>query len=406
MKLKSLLFLLMGVLCWTACSDDDPQTPSPGPKPDEPGGDEPGVEVPFEVKNSVSNITTSAVDILVEPNDESTAFFAKVVEAATIENLSDDQVVAAMVEQEDFNANLHQDTLRTTVQELKSETDYALVSFGWAEGKASSFSKTLFRTLQGEQPPIQGEKFTASGLTVDYTSAKVTITPNDDNKKWFYYLMRKQYYDEYITYEGEQGPVVHCYYGWNNIAVENSMNISKYLTMMAYTGAQEINLANLNQDTEYVLMAMYVDVTNTDPTEVYDYDAIAIPFETLKAQSQAPEITIVNKGVQIDDNGFYNVYVTVKTNVADAGKYRFSPQAIWDLEVFDYENDPEAAFTMANMLGKPLDDEMCNALTSPQGYTFVQQMSKSDFEAAAPLFFAIWVQDAQGSRVAKVVTVE
>lgn len=406
MKLKSLLFLLVGALCWTACSDDDPQTPSPGPKPDEPGGDEPGVEVPFEVKNSVSNITTSAVDILVEPNDESTAFFAKVVEAATIENLSDDQVVAAMVEQEDFNANLHQDTLRTTVQELKSETDYALVSFGWAEGKASSFSKTLFRTLQGEQPPIQGEKFTASGLTVDYTSAKVTITPNDENKKWFYYLMKKRYYDEYLTYEGEDAPVVHCYYGWNNIAVENGMNIGKYLSMMAYSGAQEINLTKLDQDTEYVLMVMYVDVNNTDPTVIYDHEALAIPFATLKAQSQAPEITILGKGVNIDESGYYHIYVTVKSNVANAGKYHFSAQSQWDLDLFDYENDPEAAFTMANMMGRTLDDEMLNGLTSAAGYTFEQVLSKSDFEAIGPMFFAIWVQDAQGSRIAKVVPVE
>lgn len=406
MKLKSLLFLLMGALCWTSCSDDDPHNPvtPPGTDPVEPG--KPDVEVPFEVKSSVSNITTSAVDILVEPNNESTAYFAKVVEAAAIENLSDDQVVTAMNEQEDFTANLHKDTLKITVQDLKSETDYALISFGWTEGKSSSFTKTIFRTLQGEQPPVQGDKFTASGITIEYTSAKMTITPNDENKKWFYYLMKKKDYDEYLTYEGEQAPVVHCYYGWNNIAVENGMNIGKYLTMMAYSGAQEISITNLDQDTEYVLMAMYVDVNNADPTIIYDYDALVIPFETLKSQSQAPQITIVDKGVRVDDNGYYNVYVTVKTNVAAAGKYRFSPQSQWDLDLFDYENDPDAAFTMANMMGRSLDDEMCNALTSAQGYTFVQQMSKSDFEAVGPMFFAIWVQDAQGSRIAKVVPVE
>lgn len=395
MKNWRTLFLMLTAAVWafSACDDDDPENPAPNPP-----------ETSFSVSLSVTDVQATSAKVTAHPSDSLSTYYLSVLPSGELENVPVAQVVEKLTAAEDFDACLHIGAFETVLEGLAPATTYTIVTFKYASGRASAYTSHSFETPAGE---VSGDKFTISDMVTDYQSLKVHVKPNSLSQKWYYYVMLKSSYDEYLAKEGERGPLVHTYYYWNNVAVDNSMNIGDYLSLFAISGERDLNIGKLTQGTDYVFIVAYVDPANTDPTQLYDSDYTAIPFSTQKADgNHKPVIEYLGQQLTRNDDGTIDITVTLRADIAKDGKFRLSTQSQWPEKDFgDFMNNEDQAFTMANMMGKALSEDQLAQLTSPAGCTFSYNLTSEDFEELNPLVFAIWVSNEQGLRTAKAIPV-
>lgn len=385
--LKTILLLLLATLGMASCGDDEPDTP-PTPQDE------------FTLQLKVDEIQSTSAVITATPNDEQAPYFLKVVKADDLKDIPAAQVVTQMLEVDDFDACMHVGALTYTQEGLDANTQYIVVTFKYKDGKATAYATTSFVTASGAS--AEGERFSLSNLTADYESVKLHVTPSSLEQRWYYYVMLKSSYDEYLAKEGVNGPLVHTYYYWNNSAVDLSMNIGDYLSLLSIRGERDLEIDGLTQGTEYVFIVAYVDPSNTDPTQIYDSKYACIEFKTKEADgNNKPTIELLSSKVTSTDEGRI-IEVTIRTSVAKSGKFKLSSQSYWPAKDFsDFMTNEDQAFTMANMMGRELSEDQMAALTSPQGCTFTYQLSDADFEEMNPFVFAIWVANEQGLRTAK-----
>ena len=399
-KIFSLLMMALTVI-FGACSSDDNESADGG----QTGGE---VEQPVDFSLAVNKLTHDSICVQITPSDSAATYYAAIVAASEVDSMAEADFVKATMENPQFAAALRNGVSEVEAVNLLEKTKYAVVAFGiLKDGTAGKFFKQYLTT---NEAPATGDKFTVSGVTPAYTSVKFHVKPRELTLKWYYYIMEKKYYEEYLNNEGINGPITHTYYAWNNIGRDTGMNIGEYLSLVCYQGERDVEVPRLEQDKDYVIIAAYVDPANQiDPNDIFDYDYSATHFTTLKASNEAPEIDILDSGVNDTGNGYVDVYATVRTSVATDGKYSFSSLANWLAQgsIFEaYETDENIAYTMANLFGRTLSDEIKQGLTSADGYTFTQPLARTDYEENKPLVFAIWVNDEQGKRKAVAIRVD
>ena len=406
MKEKLFSFLMMTLMViFGACSTDDTTDDN---KPGD--GEQPGdkVEQTVDFSLAVNKLTHDSICVQITPSDSTATYYAAIVAASEVDSMAEADFVKATMESQQFAAALRKGASEMEAAHLLAKTKYAVVAFSTnQDGTAGKLFKQYLTT---NEAPVTGDKFTVSGVTPSYTSVKFHVKPRELTLKWYYYIMEKKYYEEYLNNEGINGPITHTYYAWNNIGRDTGMNIGEYLALVCYQGESDVEVPRLEQNKDYVIIAAYVDPANQiDPNDIFDYDYSATHFTTLKASSEAPEIEILDSGVADTGDGYVDVYATVRTNVANDGRYSFSSLANWLAQgsIFEaYETDENIAYTMANLFGRALSEEAKEGLTSAGGYTFTQSLARTDYEENKPLVFAIWVNDEQGKRKAIAVRVE
>ena len=393
-KIFSLLTMLLMCIV-SACSSDD-------------SAEEPVASLKLDL--AVENITENTVDVSITADDQDRTYYAGILRAEDVaEGTTDTELAAALMKDPNFSAGLRKGNAAYTADGLVDNTLYMLVAFGVnSDGTADAMYKMGFKTVK--KTVVEGDRFTISQVTPGYTSVKFHVQPSLLTQQWYYYIMERANYDGYLSSEGQSGPITHTYYAWNNYGRDLGLNIGEFLRTVAYSGERDVEVPALQPGKDYVIIVSYVDPMNqVDPTQIFDYEYTATPFTTLQATSDAPTVEFLDYGVNDTQDGYVELYATVRTSTAVNGKYSFSSLANWlaQGDIFaNYETDENIAYTMANLFGRMFSDDIQNGLTTQGGYTITQVLSVDDYEESKPIVFSIWVSDEQGKRTAKAVRLD
>lgn len=238
-----------------------------------------------------------------------------------------------------------QDGSSVTISEenLLSNADYVAVAFEYDTTEGAEIPAIFFKEFKTKEASTTVSHFTFSNKQIDFTTATVKVTPDDNNKYWCHYLMRTEDFVKY-SQNGDH-PIVHAYYGFNNLGAEEALyeeygnNFIGFIRKYALKGEQTIDAArfanyDIAPETEYTLLVMYVDYDNGDVTNVYDWDFSSWEFKTLKPDEDAPVITISDP---IIENGV--VTFDVKTSQStETLSYVFSLKSTEHDKYFTEEN--------------------------------------------------------------------
>ena len=159
--------------------------------------------------------------------------------------------------------------------------------------------------------------FATSDLVTDHTNFNLTVTPAKADAHWTYYIWTKKSYDETLATEARANIVMRSYFGLNNIAVEQGWSFGDIIQedKLGRVGTHTISAyQTLKNNTDYVVVLFYVDPTTVDPTEVYDYNYVAVPFKTSEPTADAAASLEVSEPVVVKDGFKYAVNFLVKTD--------------------------------------------------------------------------------------------
>lgn len=212
----------------------------------------------------------------------------------------------------------------TTLQcNLAAETDYLAVAFNFENWEAMhnqeaelKLFRKAFTTPEGALVNAE-DLFATSDLVTDHTNFNLTVTPAKADAHWTYYIWTKKSYDETLATEARANIVMRSYFGLNNIAVEQGWSFGDIIQedKLGRVGTHTISAyQTLKNNTDYVVVLFYVDPTTVDPTVVYDYNYVAVPFKTSEPTADAAASLEVSEPVVVKDGFKYAVNFRVKTD--------------------------------------------------------------------------------------------
>lgn len=179
-----------------------------------------------DFKFTVSNVTESKADLLVEPADTTAMYYLNVYESEDVVTLSDDSIASIInLEFEYYLQLLAMQGYEMTLEELlpillytgKIEdqitgltpaTDYTIIAAKMdAQGNVlGKIAKKNFTTLEA----VMGQLT----FTFENTGASVIVTPSNDYEPWDYYLLTAEEYAQYYNSDKNVAAAdAYAYYG-------------------------------------------------------------------------------------------------------------------------------------------------------------------------------------------------
>ena len=280
----------------------------------------------FEVEINVSDIKATSAVATAKPNSTANRYYFRVITKMELDAFGiyndDYQIFEYIIENPNSGDYITQG--ETTINcRLNAEMDYLAVAFNFENWEAVHNQEEeikLFRYAftTPEAPAVDPNSlFTYSNLQVTHTGFSVDVTPAQGEESfWGYYVWTKKSYDETLASESKANIVMRSYFGLNNIGVEQGYDFGTFIReYMGQTGSSTVvNYLPLNNKTDYVLVLFYMDPEVSDPTTVYDYNYVAIPFKTKEPSADTVASLEVSEPV-IVKNGFkYDIQFLVKTD--------------------------------------------------------------------------------------------
>lgn len=106
-----------------------------------------------------------------------------------------------------------------------------------------------------------------------------------------------------------------CMFAINNDAVEQLVSISEYVAANSKKIDGDFSFRGLKENTEYSILAFYVDPANNDPTKVYDWNYTRLDFTTKKADEDVG-LTVTDVTKTTDPSGYVTISCRIKTDNA------------------------------------------------------------------------------------------
>ena len=280
----------------------------------------------FEVAIEVSDITATSAVAKAKPNTTANRYYFRVITKMELDAFGiyndDYQIFEYIIENPSSGEYITQG--ETTLNcRLNADMDYLAVAFNFENWEAVHNQEEeikLFRYAFStpEAPEVDPNSlFTYSNLAVTHTGFSVDVTPAQGEESfWGYYVWTKKSYDETLASESKANIVMRSYFGLNNIGVEQGYDFGTFIQeYLGQTGSSTVvNYLPLHNNTEYVLVLFYMDPEVSDPTTVYDYNYVAIPFKTKEPSADTVASLEVSEPV-IVKNGFkYDIQFLVKTD--------------------------------------------------------------------------------------------
>ena len=281
----------------------------------------------FEIEIEVKDIKATSATAIAKPNSSANRYYFRVITKMELDAFGiyndDYQIFEYIIENPNSGDWLTQG--ETTLNcRLAAETDYLAVAFNyenWEDMHNQAAEMKLFRkaftTPEGE-PVDPNSLFVTDNLTTTHTNFPLDVTPAlGEDAHWTYYIWTKSSYEQTLATEAKANIVMRSYFGLNNIAVEQGYSFGDIIQTdkLGKQGSNTITAYEpLNNNTEYVVVLFYVDPTIVDPTEVYDYNYVAVEFKTQTPSAGAAATLEVSEPI-IVKNGFkYDIQFLVKTD--------------------------------------------------------------------------------------------
>lgn len=324
------------------------------------------VEEEFYVRITVSDITSNSAIVKATPNREDVKYFFRVFpqqEFIAFGILNNDREIFNYILESPFSNDYivkGEKTLNCT--DLAPNLDYIAIAFNadnYENVVAGAEPLQLVRkefTTEDAPEVDPTTLFTYENLETSHTSFSLDVTPvKGDDKLWAYYVFEKQYYNEYLAKSRHQ-VVTRAYFGLYNLYQEYNILNHLELTFNEFINEYHGNFGkatiesyeSLKHSTEYVVAIFYMDPEVDDPTVVYDYDYVAVNFETdVPDESMKATMDVQGPVIEKEDFGY-----TVSFNVAvdnNAAKLRYGAAA-WNENVAKYydPNDCESVRAFVN----------------------------------------------------------
>ncbi|MBO7264518.1 MAG: hypothetical protein J6U93_08390 [Alistipes sp.] len=278
----------------------------------------------FNVAINVKDITATSAVATATPNGSNRYYFRVItkmeLDAFGIYN-DNFQIFEYIIENPSSGDYITSGTTTLNCR-LSPKMDYLAVAFNFENWEAVHNQEEdiqLFRYAFStpEAPEVDPDTlFSYSNLVTTHTDFNLDVTPTLD-QQWTYYIWTKKSYDETLATESKASIVMRSYFGLNNLAVEQGYGFGNIIQedKLGRKGAATISAYQpLKNNTEYILVLFYVDPTTVDPTIVYDYNYVAVPFKTAEPTADAVA-TLSVSGPVIVKNGFkYDIQFLVKTD--------------------------------------------------------------------------------------------
>lgn len=280
----------------------------------------------FDIKIEVKDITATSATAIAKPNSTANRYYFRVITKMELDAFgiyNDDYQIFEYIIENPNSGNWI--TQGTTTREctLAAETDYLAVAFNfenWEQmhNKVNEMKlfRQAFKTPKGE-PVDASTLFTTGNLLTNHTNFNLDVTPAKADQQWTYYIWTKKSYDETLANEAQANIVMRSYFGLNNIAVEQGYGFGDIIQedKLGRKGSATISAyQTLKNDTDYVVVLFYVDPTTVDPTVVYDYNYVAVPFRTASPSTDIVASLEVSDAVVAKDGFKYVVNFLVKTD--------------------------------------------------------------------------------------------
>ena len=279
----------------------------------------------FNVAINVKDITATSAVATATPNGSNRYYFRVItkmeLDAFSIYN-NDYQIFEYIIENPSSGDYITSGTTTLNCR-LSPKMDYLAVAFNfenWENVHNQVEDIQLFRYAFStpEAPEVDSSTlFSYSNLVTTHTGMSLDVTPaQGEDSFWGYYIWTKKSYDETLATESKASIVMRSYFGLNNIGVERGYDFATFIKeYLGQTGTSTvINYLPLHNNTEYVLVLFYMDPEVSDPTTVYDYNYVAVPFKTLEPSANAAATLEVSDAV-VTKNGFkYDISFLVKTD--------------------------------------------------------------------------------------------
>ncbi len=376
--------------------------------------DEAGVVLPsseFNITIDVKNITSNSAQVIVTPNGANRYYF-RVIPKMELDSWSiynNDYETLKYICENPNSADYITSGTQNKTWTLHPAMDYVAIAFNyenWQDMYDKVVSTKLFK-YEFETPDAPAvdpdSMFITANLTTTNTSFSLDVTPvRGESAHWTYYVWTKASYDETLATEPRQNIVMRSCFGLNNIAVAQGYDFGAMIQTdkLGKVGSNTIYAyETLRPNTEYVVVLFYVDPTNSDPTEIYDYNYIAVEFKTIEASSAAPVLEISEPIIESSGFAGYNIMFNIKV---DASTVMLSKGAnIWSDSTFGKYWDPSDWNSIRAFCWLyPVNDE-----TLAQAKTDAGCVISFSSEGAADYVFFFEAENAEGTRTQHAVRV-
>ena len=350
----------------------------------------------FEIEIEIKDIKATSATAIAKPNSSANRYYFRVITKMELDAFGiyndDYQIFEYIIENPNSGDWITQG--ETTLNcRLAAETDYLAVAFNfenWEDMHNQAAEMKLFRkaftTPEGE-PVDPNSLFMTDNLATTHTNFSLDVTPAlGEDAHWTYYIWTKSSYEQTLATEAKANIVMRSYFGLNNIAVEQGYGFGNIIQTdkLGKKGSNTITAYEpLNNNTEYVVVLFYIDPTITDPTEVYDYNYVAVEFKTLAPSADAVATLEVSEPIIVKDGFKYNVNFVVKTN--EYATDLLAGAQLWTNYEFEKYWDPNdwSQIQAFFMYRKPVGEESLAAAKSTEGTT----ISFTGFDKEDYVFF-------------------
>ena len=279
----------------------------------------------FNIDIQISNIRATSAQATATPNGANRYYFRVItkmeLDAFGIYN-DDYQIFEYIIENPNSGEWITEGVTSLNCR-LAAETDYLAVAFNFENWEAMHNQQDEMKLFRKAFTTPEGEVvdpstlFVAENLVTDHTNFNLDVTPANADAHWTYYIWTKKSYDETLATEAKANIVMRSYFGLNNLAVEQGFSFGDIIQedMLGRVGAHTISAYQpLKNNTEYVVVLFYVDPTTVDPTSVYDYNYVAVPFKTAEPSTDTIAKLEVSEAVIVKSGFSYDVQFLVKTD--------------------------------------------------------------------------------------------
>jgi hypothetical protein len=365
----------------------------------------------FNITIDVKDITATSAVVTVTPNGSNRYYFRVIpkmeLDAWNIYG-NDYETFSYICENPNSGDYITSGTQNKTWT-IHPEMDYVAIAFNyenWKEvyEKVADVKLFTYEFKTPEAPAVDPNSLFLTGNLKTYNTAfSLDVTPvRGEDAHWTYYVWTKASYDETLANEPKNNIVMRSCFGLNNIAVAQGYDFGTIIKTdkLGKVGSNTItSYETLRPNTDYVVVMFYVDPTNSDPTEIYDYNFVAVEFKTVEASSAAPVLEVSEPIIESSGFAGYNVSFNIKV---DESTVLLSKGAnLWNDDQFGKYWDPSDWNTIRAFCWLyPVNDE-----TLAQAKTDTGCVISFSSEGVADYVFFFEAENAEGTRTQHVVRV-
>lgn len=231
---------------------------------------------------STTAVTTSSMDITIEPSQQDTRYYLNILRANKFQGLSFDEIAASCIDTgNEYNENAgctwgNSPRVFTGTQvinandfyegsQLLADTEYMIVVFGVdSNGNRTTYVEALTQTTASSVPSNMTIDIDVTSITVD--GAKITYKPSSQNEQYFCDLL---YYDDYVKYfNGNVNAILNQYAFYSGIW-------SGYIKQGDYEDDRWAH--RLPSGTRYIVIAFGFDGGATTPLFTKEFTTESAP---------------------------------------------------------------------------------------------------------------------------------